>query len=81
MNAGLLSAVYHDNSDSKAYQPACDPDDLTVNTAMNALSNYGNSNFIVKADKRFAKLLDKIIKLRDTQQSSTPDITLLDLMK
>lgn len=81
MNAGLLSAVYQDNSDTKAYHPACDPDDLTVNTAMNALSNYGNSNFIVKADKRFAKLLDKIIKLRDTQQSSVPDITLLDLMK
>ena len=48
---------------------------------MSALSNYGNSNFIVKADKRFAKLLDKIAKLHDVQLSSTPDITLLDLMK
>lgn len=81
MNAGLLSAVYQDNNDTKAYQPACDPDDLTVNIAMSALSNYGNSNFIVKADKRFAKLLDKIAKMHDTQLSSTPDITLLDLMK
>lgn len=81
VNSGLLSAVYREDNETKAYQPACDPDDLTVNTAINALSDYGNTNFIVKADKRFAKLLGRISKLRETQQSSTPDISLLDLIE
>lgn len=80
-NAGLLTAIYQDNSETKAYHPACDPDELTVNAATNALADYGNSRFIIKADKEFSKLLERIDKLRDKQQASTPDITLLDLMK
>lgn len=80
MNAGLLTAIYQDNEEVKAYQPACDPDELTINSAINALTDYGNTNFIIHADKRFDKLLKRISKLREAQQSSTPDITLLDLV-
>ena len=39
----------------------------------------GNSNFIPKADSRFAKLLKRISDLRENQQQSVPDIRLLDL--
>ena len=79
-NAGLLTAINQDKDDNIGYHPSYDPDDLTVNTAANALTDMGNSNFIIKADSRFSKLLERISELRDKQQSGAPDITLLDLI-
>lgn len=79
-DAGLLTAINNGKDDTIAYNPACDPDDLTVNTASNALTDTGNTNFIIKADTRFNKLLEQIATLRDNQQSNTPDIPLLDLI-
>ena len=51
-----------------------------MNTAANALTDQGNNNFIIRADSRFGKLMERISQLRDEQQSSTPDIPLLDLI-
>ena len=76
--AGLLNIVTTDKEDL-AYQPTFDPDEYTVNGVANALSDMGNSNFIPKADSRFAKLLKRISDLRENQQQSVPDIRLLDL--
>ena len=79
-DAGLLTAISNGKDDTIAYNPACDPDDLTVNTTANALTDTGNTNFIIKADTRFNKLLEQFATLRDNQQSNTPDIPLLDLI-
>ena len=79
--AGLLTAI--SSVDAKAevgYQPAYDPDDLTVNTALNALTTVGSSNFIVKADTRFAPVLEGLTKLRKQQQQTVDDIPLLALV-
>lgn len=79
--AGLLTAI--SSVDAKAevgYQPAYDPDDLTVNTALNALTSVGSSNFIVKADTRFAPVLEGLAKLRKQQQQTVDDIPLLALV-
>lgn len=79
--AGLLTAI--STADAKAevgYQPAYDPDDLTVNTALNALTTVGSSNFIVKADTRFAPVLEGLTKLRKQQQQTVDDIPLLALV-
>ncbi len=79
--AGLLTAI--STVDAKAevgYQPAYDPDDLTVNTALNALTSVGSSNFIVKADTRFAPVLEGLTKLRKQQQQAVDDIPLLALV-
>ena len=79
--AGLLTAI--SSVDAKAevgYQPAYDPDDLTVNTALNALTSVGSSNFIVKADTRFAPVLEGLTKLRKQQQQTVDDIPLLALV-
>ena len=76
--AGLLNKV-SEGKDDDAYQPAFDPDDFTVNHVANALSDMGNSNFIPKADSRFAELLARITALRDQQQDAVPDVRLLDL--
>ena len=79
--AGLLTAI--NSVDAKAevgYQPAYDPDDLTVNTALNALTSVGSSNFIVKADTRFAPVLEGLAKLRKQQQQTVDDIPLLALV-
>ena len=79
-NAGLLTAISQGKDEDEGYHPAYDPDELTVITATNALTDHGNTNFIIKADSRFGKLLERISRLRDEQQSSTPDIPLLDLI-
>lgn len=79
--AGLLTAI--SSVDAKAevgYQPAYDPDDLTVNTALNALTSVGSSNFIVKADTRFAPVLEGLAKLRQQQQQAVDDVPLLTLV-
>ena len=79
--AGLLTAI--SATDAKAelgYQPAYDPDDLTVNTALNALTAVGSSNFIVKADTRFAPVLEGLARLRNQQQQAVEDIPLLTLV-
>lgn len=79
--AGLLTAI--STADAKTevgYQPAYDPDDLTVNTALNALTTVGSSNFIVKADTRFAPVLEGLTKLRKQQQQAVDDIPLLTLV-
>ena len=79
--AGLLTAI--STADAKAevgYQPAYDPDDLTVNTVLNALTTVGSSNFIVKADTRFAPVLEGLTKLRKQQQQTVDDIPLLALV-
>lgn len=65
---------------AEGYQPAYDPDEMTVNNVINTLADYGNSHFIPKVDERFASLLERIATLRDDQQSNTPDVPLLDLV-
>ena len=77
--AGLLTAVTPGDGGEVGYQPAFDPDDLTVNTALNALTAVGNANFIVKADTSFAPLLNGITTLRQHQQQAVDDIPLLTL--
>ena len=78
--AGLLTATSAvDGKAEVGYQPAYDPDDLTVNTALNALTTIGSSNFIAKADTRFAPVLEALAKLRQQQQEALDDIPLLAL--
>lgn len=80
--AGQLIAVKPSQGEDKAegYQPAYDPDEMTVNNVINTLADYGNSHFIPKVDERFSSLLERIAALRDDQQSNTPDVPLLDLV-
>lgn len=79
--AGLLTAINTGDAEAEVgYQPAYDPDDLTVNTALNALTTVGTSNFIVKADTRFAPVLEGIAAQREHQQQTVNDIPLLDLV-
>ena len=80
--AGLLTKVNTDDGKDEedvAYQPSFDPDDFTVNKVTDMLANMGNSNFIPKADSRFAELRAKISALRDAQQNAAADIKLIDL--
>jgi membrane protein len=79
--ADLLAVVYSGKNSAESYGPAYDPDELTVNTVLNALANQGNANFMVKADGRFGQLIQKISALREKQQASQPDIALLDLIE
>lgn len=76
LQAGLLNQVNRDNEEEIAFQPAFDPDDFTVNDTANKLSQLGNSDFIPKADARFAKIWSAI---QDSQEQKTDDILLLDL--
>ncbi len=76
LQAGLLNQINRDNEEEIAFQPAFDPDDFTVNDTANRLSQLGNSDFIPKADARFAKIWSAI---QDSQQQKTDDILLLDL--
>ena len=76
----MLTAINQGKDENIGYHPSYDPDDLTVNTAANALTDMGYTNFIIKADTKFNSLLERISKLRDEQQASTPDIPLLDLI-
>ncbi len=76
LQAGLLNQVSRDNEEEIAFQPAFDPDDFTVNDTTNKLSQLGNSDFIPKADARFAKIWSAI---QDSQEQKTDDILLLDL--
>ena len=76
LQAGLLNQVNRENEEEIAFQPAFDPDDFTVNDTANRLSQLGNSDFIPKADARFAKIWSAI---QDSQEQKTDDILLLDL--
>ena len=88
LRAGLINAVVMSKNgaddpktaEDDAFQPSCDPDELTVNGVANALADVGNSHFIPKADGRFASILDRIASLREAQQAATGDILLLDLV-
>ena len=62
-----------------AYAPTFDPDDYTVNDATNRLADLGNSDFITKADTRFAPVIDAIKAQRDKQLHGEHDVRLLDL--
>lgn len=76
LQAGLLNQVNRDNEKEIAFQPAFDPDDFTVKDTANRLSQLGNSDFIPKADARFAEIWSAI---QDSQEQKTDDILLLDL--
>lgn len=79
--ARLISAITggkHD--DDKAFQPACDPDDITIVMATNALADQGHSHFIVKADERFASVLKHLEALRQSQQEMANDVPLYRLL-
>lgn len=78
--AGLITAVSSDDGKGEVgYQPAYDPDDLTINTALNALTAVGNANFSVKAETSFAPVLEGITALRQRQQE-VDDVPLLTLV-
>ena len=76
LQTGLLNQVSLENEEEIAYQPAFDPDDFTVNDTVNRLSQLGNSDFIPKADARFANIWSA---MQDNQQQKTADVLLLDL--
>ena len=78
--AKILTALSQDGGNDISYQPACDPDDITVNMVNNALSELGQNNFLDKADKRFEKLFSKINTQQLTQQQAADDASLLDLV-
>ena len=78
--AGLLTVVATDkDKDTEAYQPAYDPDDITLNSAFNALSDLGNSRFIPQADTRLSHIMDRIAEQQRNQQEASSDISLLQL--
>lgn len=79
--AHLLVPIAGENNDDVVYQPACDPDELTLNNTINALISVGNDRFISKADKRLDGVLKRIAAQCEAQQAAVPDITLLDLIK
>lgn len=79
--AGLICAITGDkHDDDKAFQPACDPDDITIVMATNALADQGHSHFIVKADERFAPVLKHLEALRQSQQEMANDVPLYRLL-
>lgn len=88
LRAGLINAVVDSKNgaddpkttDDDAFQPSCDPDELTVNGVANALADLGNDHFIPKADERFADAINRLKAYREHQQTETPDIPLLDLV-
>jgi len=80
VNAGLLITVVGHEADGGSYNPAFDPDEMTVNKATNDLADTGYAHFIPKADSRFAALLDRVAAMRDNQQNTSSDIPLLDLL-
>ena len=79
-HAKILTAVLQEGDEDCAYQPACDPDDITVNMVNDALSAQGQNRFIDKADKRFDKIFSQINAQRLSQQHAAKDISLLDLV-
>ncbi len=66
VQAGLLSVVVTDKDmESKAFQPAVDPDELTLGFVLNKLNNQGADNFIPGFDNSFADVLEKVDKCID----------------
>ena len=78
LQAGLINRADM-GSEEEAFQPAFDPDDFTLNDVANRLSAIGNSDFIPKADSRFATIWASITALQESQQQSAADVSLLDL--
>ena len=77
--AGLLNTIAATVKNGEVgYQPAFDPDDMTVNEALNRLGEVGNSAFIPTADSRFSKLFQRFNQLHERQQEAS-DITLIEL--
>jgi len=77
--AGLLNTIAtSDKNGDKGYQPAFDPDEMSVNEALNRLGEVGNAGFIPEADSRFAALAARLSSLRERQQDAG-DISLIDL--
>ena len=88
LKAGLINSVVVSKNgaddpkttEDDAFQPSCDPDELTVNGVSNALSDLGNDHFIPKADERFADAINRLNKHSENQQAGIPDFPLLDLV-
>lgn len=79
--AGVLVAINHAEDGEIAFQPACDPDEVTVNMVADAMAAMGQSRFLDKADKRFDQLFAQIDTQRLAQQQAVDDISLLELVK
>ena len=79
-HAKILTAVLQEGDEDCAYQPACDPDDITVNMVNDALSAQGQNRFIDKADKRIDTIFSQFNAQRLSQQQAAKDISLLDLV-
>ena len=77
--AGLLNTIaVSDKKDEQGYQPAFDPDDMTVNEALNRLGSVGNTGFIPSADDRFAPIFERFKRLLERQQGAE-DLPLVEL--
>ena len=76
--AGLLTPV--GDSDKRAFVPAYDVTQLTVNESLDALSQLGNSDFISAADTRFKKLRQHMRQMRDAQLAHGGDMLVRDLL-
>ena len=78
--AGLITAIAQAVEDEVAYQPSCDPDDLTLSMVEKALVNLGNSWFIHKADSRLSSVFKRIAAWHDAQHAATDDVPLIELL-
>ena len=79
--SGLLIPIAQaDGTVGEAFQPSCDPDDLTIAMVTHSLEDLGETQFIPLAQPGFARLVERITDYRDKQRGHAPDVRLLDLL-
>lgn len=80
----INQVILNSNSEVPGYQPAMDPDELTVELVFNRLSNMGKSNFIPDFNTRFEGIEELMSKIqidldKDTNQTRISDLTINEL--
>ncbi|MFP4548457.1 MAG: YihY/virulence factor BrkB family protein [Fidelibacterota bacterium] len=77
-NAGIISHVLLEDEEV-AFQPAVDPDKLTVAYVVRALENTGSDKFHIKKTKELEKLKEILTNFQENNSTQTDNILLQDL--
>ena len=78
VDSGLLIEIYLENTDAKAYQPACDINIITLGFYNNRLESCGSELFIKNINDEMVKFWDKSLSIKKEIEKNADDILIKD---
>ena len=79
VEAGIISPVKTDDEKTSAYQPALNPEKITIKVVIDALDRHGSDNVPVAQSDELEKISESLKTFDEEIKKSPANLRLLDI--